>query len=162
MAQVTHPNLKNPWGLTRAAPTPTNPNGGPFWVGNNNSVTSTPYDGHGKSFAPPPSGPLVVTVPTPGFAPGTQSAPTGVVFNGSQDFQVAPTKPAVFLLATEDGTISGWNPGATPPTSATNPILNVENSDHGSANSAVYKGMTSAEIEVPLCHELPVRQSRSL
>ena len=70
-----------------------------------------------------------------------------MVFNGSQDFQVAPTKPAVFLLATEDGTISGWKPGANPPTSATNPILKVENSDHGSANSAVYKGMTSAEID---------------
>lgn len=141
MAPVTDPNLKNPWGLTRS------PGGSPFWVGNNNSGTSTLYDGHGNPFPPKQNGgPLVVTVPPPGFAPGTQSAPTGVVFNGSHDFQVAPAKPAIFLFATEDGTISGWNPGANPPTSITNAILKVDNSDNGSANSAVYKGMTSAEI----------------
>ncbi len=147
MAPVNDPNLKNPWGLTRAAPTPTNPNGSPFWVGNNNSGTSTLYDGQGNPFPPKQNGgPLVVTVPPPGFAPGTQSAPTGVVFNGSSDFQVVPGKPAVFLFATEDGTISGWNPRANPPTSVTNALLKVDNSDHGSANSAVYKGMTSGEI----------------
>lgn len=141
MAPVTDPNLKNPWGLTRS------PGGSPFWVGNNNSGTSTLYDGHGNPFPPKQNGgPLVVTVPPPGFAPGTQSAPTGVVFNGSHDFQVAPAKRAIFLFATEDGTVSGWNPEASPPTSITNAILKVDNSDNGSANSAVYKGMTSAEI----------------
>ena len=141
MAPVTDPNLKNPWGLTRS------PKGSPFWVGNNNSGTSTLYDGQGNPFPLPPRSPLVVTVPPPGFAPGTQSAPAGVVFNGSQDFQVTPGNPAVFLFATEDGTISGWNPLANPPTSATNAIRKVDNSDNGSANSAVYKGMTSAEID---------------
>ena len=139
-AGVIDPNLKNPWGLTRS------PGGSPWWVGNNNSGTSTLYDSQGNRFPLPPRSPLVVTVPPPGFAPGTQSAPTGVVFNGSQDFQVAPGKPAIFLFATEDGTISGLNPGANPPTSATNAILKVDNSDNGSANSAVYKEMTSAEI----------------
>src|SRR5580693_3261729 len=75
MAPVTDPNLKNPWGLTRS------PGGSPFWVGNNNSGTSTLYDGSGNPFPPPSKGgPLVVTVPPPGFALGTQSAPTGVVF----------------------------------------------------------------------------------
>jgi uncharacterized protein (TIGR03118 family) len=72
-----------------------------------------------------------------------------VVFNGSTDFLLVPGKPgtqAIFIFATEDGTISGWNPGANPPTSATNAILKVDNSDKGSANGAVYKGMTSAEI----------------
>lgn len=140
-AAVVDANLKNPWGLTRS------PTGSPFWVGNNNSGTSTLYNGHGDPLPPPPKSPLVVIVPPSGFAPGMQSAPTGVVFNGSQDFQVAPGKPAVFLFATEDGTISGWNPVANPPASATNAILKVDNSDNGSANSAVYKGMTSAEID---------------
>src|SRR5260370_13241938 len=83
MAPVFDPNLKNPWGLTRSA-------GSPFWVGNNNSGTSTLYDGQGNPFPPKQNGgPLAVTVPPPGFAPGTQSAPTGGVFNGS---------PADFLL----------------------------------------------------------------
>lgn len=142
-ATVVDPNLKNPWGLTRS------PGGSPWWVGNNNSGTSTLYDGQGNPFPPPAKGgPLVVTVPPPGFAPGTQSAPTGVVVNGSAaDFQVAPGKQAIFIFCTEDGTISGWNPGANPPTSVTNAILKVDNSDNGSANSAVYKGMTSAEID---------------
>jgi len=150
-AATTDPNLKNPWGLTRS------PGGSPWWVGNNNSGTSTLYDGAGtpQNFFPDPhpdsngngiNSPFnnFVMVPPPGFAPGTQSAPTGVVFNGSPtDFLVAPGKQAIFIFATEDGTISGWNPMVN----VTNAILKVDNSDKGSANSAVYKGMTSGEID---------------
>ncbi len=145
------PNLKNPWGLTRS------PGGSPWWVGNNNSGTSTLYDGAGtpQNFFPDPhpdsngngiDSPFnnFVMVPPPGFAPGTQSAPTGVVFNGSPtNFLVAPGKQAIFIFATEDGTISGWNPGVD----VTNAVLKVDHSDKGSANSAVYKGMTSGEID---------------
>jgi uncharacterized protein (TIGR03118 family) len=154
MAPTIDPNLKNPWGLTRSS-------GSPWWVGNNNSGTSTLYDGKGnpQNFFPDPhpdsngngiNSPFnnFVMVPPPGFAPGTQSAPTGVVFNGSPtDFLVAPGKQAIFIFATEDGTISGWNPGANPPASVTNAILKVDNSDKGSANGAVYKGATSAEFD---------------
>ena len=150
-APVHDPNLLNPWGLTRS------PNGSPFWLGNNNSGTSSLYDGTGapQNFFPDPhpdsngngiNSPFnnFVMVPPPGFAPGTQSAPTGVVFNGSPaDFLVAPGKQAIFMFATEDGTISGWNPGVSP----TNAVLKVDNSDKGSAHSAVYKGMTSGEID---------------
>src|SRR5205814_7702092 len=52
-------NLKNPWGLTRS------PGGSPWWVGNNNPGTSTPYAGNGHHRS------LVLTVPPPGFAPVT-------------------------------------------------------------------------------------------
>jgi len=132
VAPTIDPNLKNPWGLTRSSSSP-------WWIGNNNSGTSTLYTATGTII--PINGTGTVTVPPPGFAPGTQSAPTGVVFNGSPtDFLVAPGKSAHFIFATEDGTISGWAGGQ----SAT---LVVDNSDHGSANSAVYKGMTSAEIK---------------
>jgi hypothetical protein len=31
------------------------------------------------------------------------------VFNGGQDFQPEAGRPAAFLFASEDGTISGWN-----------------------------------------------------
>lgn len=157
------PNLKNPWGLTRSSTTPTRP-GSPFWVGNNNSGTSTLYDGQGnpQNFFPDPhpdsngngiNSPFnnFVMVPPPGFAPGTQSAPTGVVFNGSPtDFLLVAGQPgtqAIFIFATEDGTISGWNPGVNPPTGVTNAILKVDNSEKGGPNGAVYKGMTSAEID---------------
>ncbi len=154
-APVFDPNLKNPWGLTRSS-------GSPFWIGNNNSGTSTVYGGGGTgtpvTFFPDPAGSLLnnfVIVPPPGFAPGTQSTPTGVVFNGSPtdfilDKGTPAGKPAIFIFATEDGTISGWNPGANvamganPP--SINAVLEVDNSDKGSANSAVYKGATSGEI----------------
>jgi len=162
-APVHDPNLLNPWGLTRS------PNGSPWWVGNNNSGTSTLY-----AIAPPPANAPAgtpptaippnafpdphpdsngnginspfnnfVMVPPPSIAPGTQSAPTGVVFNGSSaDFQVAPGKQAIFLFSTEDGTISGWNPGVD----VTNAIRKVDNRDKDN-DGPVYKGMTSGEID---------------
>jgi uncharacterized protein (TIGR03118 family) len=132
MAPVHDPHLKNPWGLTRSS-------GSPWWVANNNSGTSTLYTGAGAII--PINGTGIVTVPPPGFAPGTQSAPTGIVFNGSvTDFRVTPGGAgAHFIFSTEDGTISAWAGGL----SAT---LEVDNSDNGSANGAVYKGATSGEM----------------
>jgi uncharacterized protein (TIGR03118 family) len=136
MAPTFDPNLKNPWGLTRS------PGGSPWWVANNNSGTSTLYSGTGAAVLINGTG--NVTVPPPKGSPaGTQSTPTGVVFNGSPtDFLTVPGTPgtsAHFIFATEDGTISGWNGGQ-------NAVLMVDNSDHGSANGAVYKGATSGEI----------------
>jgi uncharacterized protein (TIGR03118 family) len=168
-APVHDPNLLNPWGLTRS------PNGSPWWVGNNNSGTSSLYaisgtpasatpvnifeadphpDSNGNGINSPFNN--FIMIPPPGFAPGTQSAPTGVVFNGSPtDFLLnkgTPANlPALFIFSTEDGTISGWNPGANvaagskPP--SVNAVLEVDNSDKGSRHSAVYKGMTSGEID---------------
>src|SRR5467141_1568539 len=138
MAPTFDPNLKNPWGLTRSSTTPARP-GSPWWVGNNNSGTSTLYTGTGAII--PINGTGTVTVPPPKGSPaGTLSTPTGVVFNGSPtDFLIAPGQSAVFIFATEDGTISGWAGGQ-------NAVLVVDNSDNGSANGAVYKGATSGEI----------------
>ena len=131
MAPLTDPNLKNPWGLTRSS-------GSPWWVSNNNSGTSTLYTGAGA--AVPINGTGFVTIPPPGFAPGTQSTPTGVVFNGSTtDFLLKTGSSAHFIFATEDGTIAAW---ATGP----NAELEVDNSDNGSGKGAVYKGATSGEI----------------
>jgi uncharacterized protein (TIGR03118 family) len=154
-AAHTDPNLKNPWGLTRS------PDGSPWWIANNNSGTSTLDDGNGNPInifveANHQTSNFVV-VPPPGFAPpGTLSAPTGIVFNGSPtDFLLdkgrPAGKPAIFIFATEDGTISGWNPevnllpGGSPP--SPNAVLEVDNSDNGAPDSAVYKGMTSGEID---------------
>jgi uncharacterized protein (TIGR03118 family) len=152
MAPVIDPNLKNPWGLTRSS-------GSPFWIANNNSGTSSLYSGTGGAInifteAGGAAGNFI-TVPPPGFAPGTQSAPTGVVFNGSAaDFHLDKGTPAglsaAFIFSTEDGTISGWNlganvaSGAKPP--SINAVLEVDNSEKGGPNGAVYKGATSGEI----------------
>jgi uncharacterized protein (TIGR03118 family) len=88
----------------------------------------------------PINGTGVVIVPPPGFAPGTQSTPTGVVFNGSPtDFLLKSGAPAHFIFATEDGTISAWAGGGSA-------VLEVDKSDNGSSHGAVYKGATSGEI----------------
>jgi len=133
VAPVHDPNLVNPWGLTRSSSSP-------WWVSDNNSGDSTLYTGTGQVI--PINGNGIVTIPPPKNAPaGTIAAPTGAIFNGSSDFVLpAPnSKPAAFIFSTEDGTISGWNGGPAA-------VLAVDNNDNGSANGAVYKGATTAEI----------------
>jgi uncharacterized protein (TIGR03118 family) len=79
-------------------------------------------------------------MPPPKNAPaGTTATPTGTVFNGSSDFLLPNGKPARFIFATEDGTISAWNGGPSA-------VLMVDNSDNSSPNGAVYKGATTAEV----------------
>jgi uncharacterized protein (TIGR03118 family) len=115
VAKLTDPSLVNPWGI---ATSPTSP----FWVSDNATGVSTIYTGAGAKI------PLTVTVPPP--SGGTPpSAPTGIVFNPTTDFQVGGS-PASFIFATEDGTISGWNSGM-------NASLKVDNSVSG----AVFKGL---------------------
>jgi uncharacterized protein (TIGR03118 family) len=115
-------NLVNAWGLDRAP-------AGPWWVNAAGTGLSQVYDANGG--AAPAANPLVVTIPSPD---GTgHSSPTGIVFNGSQDFQVGTNAPALFLFATEDGTIAGWNPGV----SAKTAITKVNR-----AGNAIYKGLT--------------------
>jgi len=92
-ANHTDPLLKNPWGLAYAP-------GGAFWVSDEASGYSTLYDGSGilqslKVFIPSASG-------------AGQGTPTGIVYNGSSEFQIR-TWTSVFLFATLDGTISGWS-----------------------------------------------------
>ena len=118
------PNLVNPWGISF------NPMGGPFWVSDNRTGVVTVYNGAGKPF--PTGSPLVVTVP-PAAGGTPPSSPTGQVFNPTADFTLAPALRAVFLFATEDGTIAGWNPMVSP----TNAVTKVDNS----ASGAIYKGL---------------------
>jgi uncharacterized protein (TIGR03118 family) len=87
------PLLKNSWGLA-ASPT------GPWWVANNGTGTATLYNGAGVKI------PLEVSI-TGASGP---AAPTGEVFNGGTQFQLAAGAPARFMWASEDGTLSGWSP----------------------------------------------------
>src|SRR5260370_697685 len=97
-AQHPHPNLVNPWGISASS-------GSPMWVADNNAGVATLYDGAGNAFPPPASGgPLVVKIPLPDGSDG--GAPTGTVFNANG----GEFKGDLFLFATEDGTIAGWNP----------------------------------------------------
>lgn len=97
-AAITDPNLVNPWGISRSS-------GSPWWVSDNGAGRSTLYDGQGNIQ------PLVVAIPPSDPNAGPSGTPTGTVFNGSKDFAIVPGKPAIFLFVSEDGVISGWNPG---------------------------------------------------
>ena len=94
VAKHDDPLLVNAWGMVHAP-------GSPWWIADNNSGWSTLYNAVGVKQG------LVVEIPTAGG--GGVGSPTGVVFNGSQEFKVKGS-PAIFLFATLDGTISGWAP----------------------------------------------------
>jgi hypothetical protein len=122
-AAHTDANLKNPWGIAF------NPFGD-VWVADNESSVSTLYDGNGN----PDS--LVVNIPAGMAGDGN---PTGIVYNGSDDFVVhsgAASGAAIFIFAGEHGTISGWSPAVDP----INAILVHDDGDEG----AIYKGLALA------------------
>lgn len=125
-AEHTDPNLVNAWGVSF-------PPTGPFWISDNHSGLATLYNGKGEPF--PIDKPLVVTIPPPANGTGP-AAPTGQVFHAGPGFEVQLGRPALFIFATEDGTISGWNPMAD----ATHAILKVDNA----GANAVYKGLALA------------------
>jgi len=140
-ADHTDPNLVNPWGIVSGPATAR-------WINLNGSGTVELTDGAGNPNAGLPS----VTIPPPNGSPaGTTSAPTGIVFNDvldhPNDFVIhggSASGASIFLFATEDGTISGWNPtvstnGSTPSTQA---FLAVDNSTENS----VFKGLALLDI----------------
>jgi uncharacterized protein (TIGR03118 family) len=122
MADHTDANLVNAWGLVHGPATP-------WWVNANGTGLSILYDGAGNPV--PAASPLAVNIPGPS-GPGT---PTGIVFNSTSDFQVDTNKPALFLFATEDGTLLGWNPQVSRP----NAIVKVP------ASGGVYKGLAMGQ-----------------
>jgi uncharacterized protein (TIGR03118 family) len=124
------PNLVNPWGVAFFP-------GGPFWISDNGTGVSTLYDGAGVKQT------LTVTIPpgadtNPG-APG----PSGMVWNGNPGaFPVPVTVPiiagtaALFIWATEDGTIAAWRPTLSPATAALTVVPNTN-----LTTGPVYKGL---------------------
>jgi len=133
------PIMQNAWGIAFI------PSGSPFWVNDNATGCSTLYDGAGVKVKV-----LQVSIPLPGnVVPATScqpndpnhpsnptpAAPTGIVWNPSSAFVVPGTKiPALFIFATEDGTISAWAGGLTP---AANAVVAADES----STRAVYKSL---------------------
>jgi uncharacterized protein (TIGR03118 family) len=116
-AKFMDPLQVNGWGLARSS-------GSPFWVSDQGSGWSTIYTGKGVKEG------LEVLIPSAtGAGPGQ---PTGIVANGSSDFQIGGSD-SHFLFATLDGSISGWAPGANP----NDAIIAVNNS----ATGANYTGL---------------------
>ena len=148
VASFFDPNLVNPWGIAESASSP-------FWVSDNGAGKATLYNTAGQ----PQS--LVVSIPAPDDLFGSGGTPTGQAFNpalaqgafsimGVSAGGTAAAAPAVFLFATEDGTIAGWNPGVNPPgfdptTAGQHAIIAVNNSASPDAcHGAVYKGLAVA------------------
>jgi uncharacterized protein (TIGR03118 family) len=116
-AKHTDPLLVNGWGLTYAP-------GGDFWVSDEGTGWSTLYDGMGN--------PQSLQVVIPSWDSPYGGSPTGIVYNGSQEFNVQGW-PSIFIFATLDGTISGWSPISN----AGSSIIAINNFNSG----AVYTGL---------------------
>jgi uncharacterized protein (TIGR03118 family) len=115
-APTVDPALVNSWGLAF------NPSG-PAWIADNGTGELTVWNGQVLG--------LLVTVPPPGDAAGP-AAPSGLIFNAAH---ATTFDGDLFIVATEDGTVSGWQPidGSTPTTAT----LRIDNS----GSNAVYKGL---------------------
>jgi uncharacterized protein (TIGR03118 family) len=127
--KIRDKNLLNAWGLVQG-PTP-------FWVSDNNAGVSTLYDGNGKIVDVAKKTQFVVTIPPPGSSTAT-AAPTGIVFNSTAtDFT-----GDLFIFATEDGTIAGWQPADN-----LDAVRHVDNSAiPTAATGAVSKGLAIATV----------------
>src|SRR5213080_47301 len=112
---TTDARLQNAWGLVSGPATP-------WWVSDNGADFSTLYNATGVKRN------LNVSV---------DGAPTGIVFNGvSTAFEVGPSNAgALFIFATEGGTIAGWHPSL-----GTVARVQVDSSGAG----AIYKGLAIA------------------
>ena len=100
MAPVLDPLLVNPWGIAASASSP-------FWIANNGTSTTQLVSGD-VGGAPVVLNASPQTVNIPG------GLPTGVVRNGSVDFQITPPgggSPAAasFIFASITGNITAWN-----------------------------------------------------
>jgi len=121
VADITDPDLVNPWGLAAGPQTP-------LWVADNGTDKSTIYPGgiRGTLIS---KAPLVVDIPG--------GAPTGAVFNPTDEFKLGTTGPALFVFSSEAGQITAWNKAAG--TSAM--------SEFTAPAGAIYKGLALASTK---------------
>jgi uncharacterized protein (TIGR03118 family) len=96
-AQITDPNLRNPWGISESA-------SGPFSISDQKANVSTQYAVTAAGVSQVPG--TIALAPTAG-----PHGPTGQVFNDTSSFLVNGT-PATTIFANLNGTISAWNSGA--------------------------------------------------
>ena len=126
VARVTDSHLIAAWGAAHSATSG-------WWVTSPLGGVAAVYDGNGQPV--PAANPLIVTIPAPAGMT-IPSIPTGVVANGSANFNLTPNHPARFVFVTRTGTVSGWNPQVNP----TNAIIMVP-----PVGVADYTGVTIAQ-----------------
>src|SRR5882724_8743735 len=140
---TTDANLINAWGLV-ALPT------SPWWVSDNGTGLSSLYNAAGQPVvASGGTTNFVIVPPAPSSPAGTLGTPSGIVGNistNAMDFTITESGRSgrsIFIFATLDGTISGWNPAVgivNPPASATHATIAVDRSSAG----ASYTGLAIA------------------
>jgi len=137
LATLTDPRLVNPWGVSFIGPTPVS---GPFWIADQGTNAATLYAVTGATTVSkvdinPPSG--FVGIPT---ISGPLNGPTGQASNTGSSFVVgsgANAKPADFIFANLNGTISAWNGGPSATTERT-------------TTGAVYTGLAMNQAQTEL------------
>jgi uncharacterized protein (TIGR03118 family) len=127
MAKYQDTDLLNAWGIAHSP-------SGPICVADAGAGLATFYNAQGVKQS------TVITVP---HAANNKNhgTPTGVVFNGTTDFQVSQdgkSGPAMFIFATIDGTISGWNPTVNSNTA----IVVIDNSNSGVSYTGLAIGVS--------------------
>jgi uncharacterized protein (TIGR03118 family) len=142
---VNDPHLVNAWGLVSTGTSP-------FWVSDNATGLSTLYSINNTSGVVATPAGLVVSIPSASGGPGS---PTGIVApetpKGVTAFVISGVNPvsgvqasanSIFIFATFDGTISGWNPavGGITATGASTATIAVP----GAGAGAVYTGLAIA------------------
>ena len=142
---VPDSHLVNAWGLVSTGTSP-------FWVSDNATGFSTLYAiSNTSGVMATPLG-LVVSIPSISGGPGT---PTGIVApetpKGVTAFVISGVNPitgkqasanSIFIFATLDGTISGWNPAVGGITATGASVANIA-ADRSSAGAA-YTGLAIA------------------
>jgi len=119
LAQLTDPNLVDPWGVSFSATSP-------FWISDNVTGLATLYTGT------PTINATVVDVP---------GGPTGQVNNGNTSaFILSNSKSASFIFDTQAGTILAWNStiGSTAATEYSNPNASYTGLASGTSGGNTY------------------------
>jgi uncharacterized protein (TIGR03118 family) len=121
-ALYVDPTIQNAWGIaTRPAGA-----GGHFWIAANGTGLSSQWVGDVAGLPLYQDDLRVVSVPGPVIGTGATSGqpivakgtPTGVAYNGGDQFRITQgsivNSPAKFLFATDNGVISGWTERRNP------------------------------------------------
>jgi uncharacterized protein (TIGR03118 family) len=126
-AQLTDPNLRNPWGISHSATSP-------FWVSDQGANLATLYSVAANGTVTKTA--LNVAMPTTGAGP---QGPTGQVNNNTTAFPVNGTT-SNFIFANLNGTIDAWRGTLMPNTSAVTVATTP---------GAVYTGLAIGNPAVP-------------
>ena len=140
-------HLVNAWGLVSTGTSP-------FWVSDNATGFSTLYAINNTNGVAASQVGLFVSIPS---AAGGQGSPTGIVApetpKGATAFVISGVNPvtgnqasanSIFIFATLDGTISGWNPAVGGITATGASVATIAPNANRSSAGASYTGLAIA------------------